>query len=129
MYVIAAIAAVGLVGFMMLKKHKAKLGGGPTAISRAAAPENTSLAPAAPESSNAQEAQWTPPIAPAAPESASRATSADDPELTRLWNVEQQANQSLMVAIASGDASRVTAARQGLAEAENALRLKKQSMY
>ena len=70
--------------------------------------------------------------APAAPEDTRVATersSMEDPELGRLYAAEREANSRLMAALASGDQEKTTQCRAALESAQNALTIKKRSMY
>ena len=55
-------------------------------------------------------------------------SSMDDPELAQLYAAERDANSQLVAAMASGDSSRTGQAQAALAQAQNALTIKKRSM-
>jgi len=107
------IAAAGLLGFVMLKHMKAKAAGAPAAPSSTQSVSVPSIgAPAAPEST-----------------ASSRTVAAADPELMRLSDSSQRAQDGLSAALASGNPQQIADARDALQSAQQALLAKKQSMY
>lgn len=64
-----------------------------------------------------------------APANTERDASGQDPELTRLYNVAQNAQVRFAAAASAGDSARLDVARQELTSAQAALNAKKASMY